>query len=202
MSLILVTPPVRQPITVAELRDYLKIGTDEDVKLAYLIKAATLKIENETKQKIVVQTWKQVYDDFPDVVKFELQPVRSITSVTYYDLDGSLISLDSTQYRKNLEANPAFLTYPYLTLFWPYTEFGRLSAVSVSYTVGYDSVNPSDPTAELAKPIPDDLRQAIFMTAAHFYSNPEPVMVGAGIVAVELPKSIDWLISPYRTWLF
>ena len=56
-------------------------------------------------------------------------------------------------------------------------------------------------TASRGVPLP--LRHAILMLAAHYYQNRESVLVGGlGLVAAEMPQSVQSLIAPYRTWAF
>lgn len=46
--------------------------------------------------------------------------------------------------------------------------------------------------------LPMGLRQAILFMAAHLYETREPVITGRGEVAVEIPGTVDDMLSPYR----
>jgi hypothetical protein len=52
--------------------------------------------------------------------------------------------------------------------------------------------------AYTANGVPMQIRQAILFLAAHLYENREPVLVGRGLVAVEVPNTFDDLLADWR----
>ena len=54
-----------------------------------------------------------------------------------------------------------------------------------------------------AKGISMPLRHAMLLLIGHYYQNRESVLVGGlGLVAAEMPQSVQALIAPYRIWAF
>ena len=82
--------PAVEPISLTEAKDHLRIdGTDEDTYLATIITAARKYCEQYCNRAFITQTWKQYPDDFSDGMKLSINPVQSVTSITYYDEDGN-----------------------------------------------------------------------------------------------------------------
>lgn len=48
--------------------------------------------------------------------------------------------------------------------------------------------------------VPMPIRHAILFLAGHFYENREPVITGRGEVAIEIPDTVDEMLSPYRVY--
>jgi uncharacterized phiE125 gp8 family phage protein len=46
--------------------------------------------------------------------------------------------------------------------------------------------------------VPEMIKLAIAMLAAHWYETRVPVMVGRGITSVEITRTVDYLLDPYR----
>ena len=46
--------------------------------------------------------------------------------------------------------------------------------------------------------LPKPLYQAILLLVGHLYNSREPVIIGTGVVKV--PYTLDYLISPYKSW--
>lgn len=199
MALRLVTPPTKEVITLTEARDYLAIGSEQDDMVKRLIRVAISFTENYTKRRLAPQTWAQTYHYFPSYFRLELAPVRSISSITYYDTDNTLRTLATTDYRATEHGDPVTIVDPGNGAGWPTPHETRLNSVEVQYEVGYnvDTDPLEDPDA-----LPDDLKQAAFFMLAHLYANREHVMVGAGIVASSVPFTFDALVTPYRRFMF
>ncbi len=95
MTMFLVTPPVLEPVTVADARAFLRISTDsEDDILRRLIAAAREIIESETGLSLIDQTWRLRVDRWPRSGRLALfkYPVKMVTTVVAYRPDGTAIS--------------------------------------------------------------------------------------------------------------
>ena len=89
MKLKLISAPVSAPVSVNELKDHLRIETnEEDVLLGDYIDAATQLAESETGNKFVFQTWEIALNEFSAIIELPLRPLSAITSITYIDTDG------------------------------------------------------------------------------------------------------------------
>ena len=48
--------------------------------------------------------------------------------------------------------------------------------------------------------VPMPIRHAIAFLVSHFYENREPIDVGRGLVAIEIPGTVDALLAPFRVF--
>ncbi len=108
-GLVVETPPIREPLTVIETRDYLRLDDDVDESLIFsLIIAAREWAENYTGRALITRTMQQWMDGFvrvdtplwegwktgPDIVNFQnhielaLSPVISVSDIKYYPDNG------------------------------------------------------------------------------------------------------------------
>jgi hypothetical protein len=84
MSLILVTGPAEEPISLAEAKAHLRVIYDDDDDLiSALIAAARHYAESICRRAFVTQTWKLVLDAFPS-------PSSSLSEANYYGQNWSI----------------------------------------------------------------------------------------------------------------
>ncbi len=186
-----VAPP-ELPVMVSEAKEQSRIDTSaEDALVERLIGSATDHIEGPYGIGVclVEQTWELKLDYFPRVIELPLFPVLSVDKVEYEDGDGVIQTVDASTYRVDTHSNPARISLEW-NQSWPLPR--RVAgAVTVTFQAGYAQDN-GDYTAN----IPDSLRHAVLLLAAHWYENREGVVVGA--TASELPMAVESLISKYR----
>lgn len=169
IDLEVVTPPSLEPLTVEELRDHLRIETaDEDVRLAAIIQAARQWVESHTGRQLMPATWRLYLDVLCAPIVLPKPPLRSVSSITYVDLDGATQTLAASEYQviqpTGPWAGPATIV-PAYQVTWPIPRDQR-RAVSVTFSAGYDV--GSCPLVEavrwyaeyLYEPVSDVLRQA------------------------------------------
>ena len=178
-------PPAVLAVTVAELKSQTRINWDEeDGYLETLLKAAITHLEQISGRAFVSQTWVQSFDEFCGVLQLERGDLISIDSVTYYDADGATQTADDGIY-------DGYTDYagPFVSLkageSWPATAT-RPDAVTVTWKAGFGA----DATT-----VPDDIKHAIKLLAAHWFRNREAVGEGR---FEELPLNVKALISSYR----
>ena len=110
MGLALITPPVGEPVTLAEAKKHLRIThTDEDEHIHGLIMAARQYAEEYTHRVLMPQTWDWTLDKFPKEFDVPLPPMIDsplIQSISYVDIDGVTQVLDNP----NLLVNGDFAT--------------------------------------------------------------------------------------------
>ena len=188
MSLVLVTGPASEPVTLAELRAHCRVdGTDEDTLLAIYLAAARRRIEEETGRALLPQTWRQRLTIWPgsDPIPLGRTPLRSIASVAYTDSAGDAQTLAAdTGYRLDADGEPPRL-WPVDGEAWPAVTEGP-AAFTVVFSAGYAD----------AASVPEPLKQAVLLLAGHAFSNREAVVTGT--IATELPLSVAWLLDPFR----
>ena len=155
----LVTPPVSEPITLAEAKKQLELSstdTAHDAHLSLLIQAAREQWEADTDSAALTQTWKITASDFyDDVMLLPKRPVQSITHVKYYDSGNVLQTLSTSIYDfdqpnravrlKNLEV-------------WP-SVYDRWDGVIITYVAGYTA----------AYNVPAIMKQAMLLLIGYYF---------------------------------
>jgi uncharacterized phiE125 gp8 family phage protein len=161
----LVTPPAADPITVAAFKEHARIDhADEDDRIEAYIKAATALVDGPhgIGVAMVTQTWRLTLDGFPcQNFAMPLGPVRSISSITYVDTAGTTQTLAAEAYTLLTDADPEILSPVYGTT-WPACR-AVPGAFKITFSAGFG--DPAD--------VPADLRQAVYMMAAHWYHDRE-----------------------------
>lgn len=187
MALTLVTDVAGEPVTLDEQKAHLRLDiSDDDGYLSRCITSARTFVEGQTKRAIMPKTYDYKIDyGFPwkygtQRIDLPLNPVTSVTTITYVDSTGSSQTLASNQYTLAARTHDSFIV-PAYGVTWPDVR-GVPDAVTVRFVVG-DITN-----------IPEELHRAIMILAAHYYEVRE---TGAGA-----PDAVEALISPYRKATF
>jgi hypothetical protein len=157
MRLVLVTPPAAEPLTAAEARARLNIGSEvTDDTLNALIKAARQTIDGGRGwlgRALITQTWRLMLDAFPGCdagrgyhrwaadewdsnsqIIIPLPPLQSITSVLYVDRDGATQTVSPSDYVKR-SGEPAAIV-PAYGKSWPVSRH-QPDAVTIEFVCGY-----------------------------------------------------------------
>ena len=139
-SLVRTTGPTVRPLTVADILPHLKIETDEDdSNLLGMLDAAIAEIDGKNGwlgRAIIQQTWQYSLDSFcKRAIRLPLPPLVSVTSIKYYDTDGTLQTLSSSAYRVLTAPEPGIVEPIYGTE-WPATR-DMIDAVQILYVCGY-----------------------------------------------------------------
>lgn len=183
MTLLLVTGPLDEPVTLDEARAHLRLDTtDEDGLLTALLTAARTSLEAETRRAFMTQSWRLILDEWPGaMLTLPLAPVSAVTAVTMNDADGPRV-VAASLYETALEGDNPHLGH---VAGWPLPT-RRVGGIAIDFTAGYGA----------AAAVPAPLKQAILLLAAHWFENREPVTLGER--AEVLPLSVAALIAPYR----
>ncbi len=185
MTLILVAPPVAEPVVLGDAKAFLKVDhEDEDTLIGTLIAAARLHVEAAVRRVLVRQEWRLVLDGWPArrTVEVPLSPVISIDAITVYDADGEPAVLPETAYVADVTSTPARIlvrgTVPVGAAF---------NGIEIDFTAGFGAE---------ADDVPAPLRQAVMMLVAHWYELREPVSFGGATQTV--PHGLEALLAPWR----
>lgn len=157
--------PASEPVTVAEVKAHLNVtSTDDDARLATYITSARAELDGRyglLGRALMPQTWELLLAAFPDgEIEIPLPPLRSLTSIKYYDGNNVLQTLDIAAYEIDATSEPARV-YP--TTSWPST-YTRPNAVIVKFAAGYAK-------ADL---VPEPLKTAIKLRVQKLYDNLRP----------------------------
>lgn len=187
----LVTGPTTEPVTLTEAKAQLRLDiADDDGLLAGYLMAARHFIETQTKRDLVTKTWDySIGYHWPRrfanetfyryMIRLPVNPVQSVTSVTYVDDNGATQTLASNQYTVSASDSYSSIV-PAYNVTWP-TVRRIPSAITVRFVSGYVDCPPP-------------LKAAVLLLAGHFYENREAV---SGKTMSEMPFSVDALIGPY-----
>jgi uncharacterized phiE125 gp8 family phage protein len=138
-SLIRLTAPASEPVTVAEAKDHLELlpsDNHHDAKLARTIQLGRERVENDTSCVLITQTYKLRLRDFPEEskpIQIGIRPVSSISSITYYDDSNVQQTLATSVYGLDAREQLIYLKYDQE---WP-SYASQHNGIEVSMTVGY-----------------------------------------------------------------
>jgi len=83
MNMILLTGPSLEPVTLAEMKLWLKIdGSADDTVINALIVSARLSVEAVTKRILITQSWRVVLDEWRQggLIRLPTGPLQSVTA--------------------------------------------------------------------------------------------------------------------------
>jgi uncharacterized phiE125 gp8 family phage protein len=179
------TEPAAEPVTLAEMRDWLGIkqaaDTARDVVITSRIKSARRAAESFARRAFVTQTWDLYADEFEDA--FDLLPnLQSVTFVKYTDEDGVVQTMATTDYQVDTINHRVVSAYD---TEWP-TIRAVPNAVQIRYVCGYG----------LAAAVPEEIKEAIKFTVGH-WENFQAGIEG-GVTMTRIPYAVEHLLWPYR----
>ena len=184
MTLVLVSGPASEPLSLVEAKNWVKVtdGAD-DALLQSLIVSARLAVEAATNRILITQQWRLTLDDWPlnGALPLALTPVRSISRVRVLNGVGGAVDLSLSLF--TLDAS---LDRARIMLGAPLLAPGVASAgISIDLVAGY---------GDAASAVPEPLRLAMRHMIAFWYVNQGDGDAGpAG-----LPASVTAMLAPYR----
>lgn len=165
MALSKVSKSSALPISVQDVKAQIRIELDDTTQDAYLtdlIKTALEYCENETGRDYTETTWDEILEGFPGSdgrICLPRSPVKSVTSITYFDTNGDSQTVDSADYILIKPTTlPGFLE-PAPSKVWPSSQC-RPNAVTVRFVTGYTTV-------------PETLRHCIRLLVGTYHENRE-----------------------------
>jgi uncharacterized phiE125 gp8 family phage protein len=169
MGLTLIAAPVVEPVSLAELKARLAIDhTFADALLLTLTAAARDAVERLSGRPMTTQTIRWSLDAVPPdgLLRLPVSPVQSIAAITVVDGDGNRTPWTGAR-GLDLAGEPARLRF----IDPPPRPFLPLAGIEIDIVAGYG------PTADA---VPETLRQAVALLAAHWYvhrgAEPSPVL--------------------------
>lgn len=185
MTPIALTPPVIEPVSLAEAKLFLRLDAgDEDELLTTLITAARLMVEAAAGRVLIEQTWRIVIDRWPAAgeIRLPLSPVSAIAAARVYDLLGAAQPVAEAALKLDLQADP-----PAIRIVGEVPEIGReRGAIEIDVVAGFGAT---------AMVVPMPLRQAVLRLTCRWFEQRGDVV---GRDAAALPSEILALVAPYR----
>lgn len=182
MSLTLLSPAASEPVTLAELKQHLRVThSDEDAAVTGFLVAAVRAIEARGGLALMPQQWRLTLDAPPTgTLHLPIAPCTSLDAVAVTDGEGAPQTIDASVY-EFASGSPGRLrpAGP-----WPQPA-PKIDGVTIDFTAGYAD----------ADAVPEPLKQAVKILAGYFFETREAAQENR-LYAV--PQSVDALIAPYR----
>lgn len=185
MTLLLVDPPVAEPVSPAEAKAHMRVETaDEDALIGDLIAIARAHLEAETGLALLTQRWRLYLDVWPrgTAVLLRRTPVQAVEAIAVYDADGLPVAVDPGAARLDGISRPARLH-----LSEPPAPSQALNGIEIDFRAGF---------GDTAAAVPSALKQAIRMHVAHLHAFRGAVAPADQPVSV--PEGYDRLLAPFR----
>lgn len=183
MNLTVLTPPVIEPVTIAEAFVELRLGGPDDdfedhpdyASVKGKLKAARQVCENETHRAFVPQTLRLSGSVSDWGVRRSIDllrpPVISILAVTYYDASNAMQIIDPANYYA-----PGGQGFALMAGYAMPALYARPDALRIDYVAGYaplTGANQADPQY-WATGVEEPIKQAILLTLRLLYQNLDP----------------------------
>ena len=208
MSIIVITPPTDEALTLGEVKDYLRVSvTTDDQLIEDLIGEARTWAENLTGRALMPQTRELVLDAFPDSpAKIYCAPIQAISTFKYRDSTGAETTwLPATNYILDADHVPPRLSLGY-GISWPSVTLYPVSGVRVRFTSGYSLGSAAITLQRTA--VPQPLKKTMLRRIQWLYDHRD-VAVTAGLrgrIDVSTPETVERALAqelnPYRLWRF
>jgi len=169
-NLTLKTPPTTEPLTIAEIKEYLRLDADdttEDNDLTAYLTAAREYCETFQNRAYITQTWEMSFDHWPPlVIDLPRGSLQTVDTVSYKDSDGVTTELtENTDYVYSTRGIIGRLAPPYGKS-WPVATLFPLDAVVIEFTCGY---------GDEATSVPSKVIHAIKLLVSHWYEHRTPL---------------------------
>lgn len=193
MALKLITPPAITPVSLAEVKNHLRVDHDaDDLLIQTYIKAATAFVEGPggfLGRALCEQTWDLVIDEFPaDAIQIPLPPLIEIVHIKYDDGNGDELTLDLGDVTIDTDSEPGWIIHGGA---WPSNLYNGVNAVRVRFIAGYSS-GASPEVSE----VPENIKVALLLHIGSMYAHREDVIVGQAVSA--MPRSSEMLLRRHR----
>ena len=184
-SVVVVTAPAVEPITLAQAKAHLRVDdTSSDDLITALIVAARQYAEKYTNRAFITQTLRAYFDKFTPVIRLPRPVLQSVTSVKYIDTNGTEQTVSSSLYKVDVASEPSRVV-PVFGEVWPSARY-EINAVYVEYDAGYGDAGTD---------VPQDIKQAMYLHIGHMFENREET---TPVAITELPMAYSALLSTYR----
>lgn len=170
MAYKVISVPASEPITLSEAKNYLKVEdsyTDDDTLITAIITSVRQYIETYLTTALITQTIEEKWD-YIDVRNYQVRqnfnlgvnPVQSVTSITYIDTDGDSQTWSASEYVVDTHRQVARIGIKN-GYTWPSIQ-DEINALTVTYVAGY---------GDAGSDVPGNILQAMRYLIAAYYEN-------------------------------
>lgn len=189
---VLVAGPAAEPVSRTEAKLHCRIDhADEDTYVDGLITMARELIEGRTGLSLVTQTWKLLFDRWPEHHRYLILgrgPITKVDHVKYTDTDGTEHTWANTNYHLDGLANPPRLHLGWDS-YWPSETLRPGKVIEVQIDCGFGN----------AAAVPNRIKQAMFLTIGAMYENRSEIVIGnnASADSKRLAFGVEALLADY-----
>lgn len=207
MSLITVTPPAGLPVSLAMVKDQLRLNEDdtaEDALLMGLIRAATETAEAFTGRALITRSLRLSLDAAPDTafepgfrigvrprgqdraIELPQPPLIAVLSVVSHNDADTATTFAASNYLVDTAREPGRVVLRNGAV-WPANADRAANAIEITYTAGYGT---------RIGDVPEPIRQAILTLIAQLYEHRGEA--GDAMTPKHLPLGARMLLAPFR----
>ncbi|MGD9540599.1 head-tail connector protein [Methylocystis sp.] len=186
MRPMLIGAPAIEPVSLADAKSWLREdGADEDELIQALIVAARMTLEAYTRRFFITQSWRLVFDCWPDEVAsraalyIPFAPFEAATAIRVFDANDAAQTLDAASYRAAASSDGGRIVFSSA----PPAPGSKTDGIEIDFDVGYGA---------LASNVPQPLRHAILVLVAHWREHRGDD--GDDV----LPNAVAQLAKPFR----
>ncbi|MBB4041409.1 putative phiE125 gp8 family phage protein [Microvirga flocculans] len=181
---IFISGPAVEPVTLAEMKAYLRVDDDDgaqDDLISGLIKAARLMVEAASRRILVEQRWRVVLDAWPanGTILLPLSPLIAVDRITVADAAGTAAEIPPGTFESDTLSDP-----PRLAVSGAPQPGKVRHGIAIELRAGFGAT---------AEAVPASLRLAIRILVAHWFENRGDV-TGEQI----LPPEALALVAPFQ----
>lgn len=188
MPLELQAGPVEEPVTLAELKNSLRVDeTADDLLLNSLITAARLSIETSSGTIMINQSWSFYRNAIrgKGAVHLPLSPLQTVDEIRLHHSDGTTSTLSEDEYSVDPAKTAPKVQFRNTTTSKVCNQ--ELNSIEIRFTAGFGAS---------ATVVPDDLKQAVLMLASHWYE--QRGHGGLGVIN-DIPASVNAIIRAHKS---
>lgn len=185
MPLVEISPPDMPPVSLAQIKQHLRIDHNEDDEyLSGLADAARLHIEAVSGHFLITRTVRQYVEELPNSrsVVLNAWPIQAIEKIMGYDLDGNPKTLTLDQYKLDNRFDPATLSFSQTLSFGSFK-----NGIEVDFVAGY---------GETGLDVPSNIIRAVLVLVAHWYEFRGTMP--AGDETALIPEGLNKLLAPIK----
>lgn len=186
MILNVITAPTEEPVSLPEIKDHLRITSEEEHLLlnGYALAARQL-VEMWSRRALITQTLELALECWPNCDRIALPgpPLQAVSWVKYVDSSGVTQTMSAADYVVDTAGQPGGVILGYGKS-WPSATLRPGPAITVRYTAGYGT----------ASQVPAIYKQAILLIIGHFYENREEVAPG-NVRLQQIPLAARMLLT-------
>lgn len=185
MTVALLTPPVVEPLALAQVKQHLRVDHDhEDGLIAEILTAARQYAEHASGQRLITQRWRQYENALPAsyCIVAKLAPVAAIETVTAFDAEGEPQVLAGDAVSLVRSTDPASIEIDQSI-----DPVIARNGLEIDLITGY---------GDLGTDVPDIIKRAILLLVAHWYEFRGAISPQEQ--PVSLPPGFDALLAAFR----